>query len=281
MKNHSTDNPQLPLLPEETILDRLDIRVRSVLIDGEQFVSILDVLKYHGNKKNPRQSWQTTIKYMQEKQGYTNSPDIGQYQFVGSDGKRKVATPVANLKGFMRFVQSVDVPEWEEIRQWQTRLAEEDLKSKAERNRENKLDRLHKAGLGDRIETRILSARHENIKIYKELKSVINRLVDNPDWALVTDAEYHALFGMTAKHLKKILNTDSIRDKLGLHPLHALNYSEALLRDILLTQGKIDNQRYLEIIRFAIEPIGTHLRSVSEALGIDTISGKPLLGKGK
>lgn len=280
MSNLSTKPPQLPLLPKETALDKLHIEVRSVHIQDVQFVSILDILQYHGNKKNPSQAWKSISAYM-AKQGLSNSPDFGEYQFVGSDGKRKQATPVMNLDGFMRFVMSADVPEWEEIRQWQAKLSADAMRGKEQRKRDSNIEKLHKAGLSDRIETRTLEARNDNIRIYKELKSVINRLVDNPDWALVTDAEYFALFGMTAKNLKKILNTTSIRDNLGLHPLHALNYSEALLRDVLLSQGKIDNQRYLELIKLAIEPIGVHLRSVSQALGIDMLTGKSVLPSGK
>lgn len=268
---------QKPLIPAETMLDKLDIRVRSVYIEGEQFVSILDILQYHGNKKNPSQAWKTILAYMQDKQGFSNNPCYGEYQFVGSDGKRKAKTPVMNLDGFMRFVMSADVPEWEHIREWQAKVTADEFRGKSQKKRDSNIEKLQKAGLSDRVETRILIARNDNIRIYKELKSVINRLVNNPDWATVTDAEYSALFGMTAKNLKSILNTNSIRDNLGLHPLHALNYSEALLRDILLTQGKIDQQHYLDIVKMAIEPIGTHLRSISQALGIDFLTGKSLL----
>jgi hypothetical protein len=59
---------QPELMPYSEALSHLDPRVRTTYIGGEQFISVLDILQYHGNKKNPTQAWKTTLSFL-EKQG--------------------------------------------------------------------------------------------------------------------------------------------------------------------------------------------------------------------
>lgn len=282
MNNHTPNNPpkQLQLIPNETALDKLDSRVRSVIIDNDLFVSVIDVLQYHGNKKNPRQSWQTTIAYMKEKQGYSNSPDIGQYQFLGSDGKRKAATPVMNFQGFMRFVQAVDVPEWENIRDWMAKLSSDSAKSKALQKQERELEKYQKAGLGSRPEILLLEGRIENKKELAELKKLIYQVVKDPNMGIIHNIEYKALFGMIADELKHLLSSESIRDSLGLSALNTLTFGEKQLRLALSVQKDLTHERVADIIRVVITPLGAYLRGYSDMMGIHPITGKPLLESG-
>lgn len=275
--NDSKENPQLPLLPEDTALSQLDKRVRSTYIGGEQYVSVLDILEFHGNKKNPRQAWKNILKYMQEKQGFSNSPDFGQYAFEGKDGKRKAATPIVNLDGFMRLIQSADVPEWEDIRNWQAKLSGNELKSKAQRKRDSELERYQKAGLGDKPEVVRFAAYNEALKEYAALKSAFTRVCDSPDWRVLANEEYQALFGMMANQLKAVLKNENIRQSLGTDALETMTFAERRLRSVLSTQQNLSNDRIQEIIKVVVAPLGIYLRGLSQLEGKDMLTGKPLL----
>lgn len=266
---------QLSLFQQVNDLEHWN-EIRRVELNGEMFYSVLDIFKFYGDTTNYRQEWKTTLGQL-EKQGFSYSTEIIQYQFEGSDGRRKAATPIANLEVFLRIAQATSFKHWEDIRRFMSGAAAEKLQSQAERKRRNIIEKHEKAGYGDAPEIQRLRARDENIRVYKDLKTVIGQIVDNPNWASITNAEYTALFGMVSKQLKTLLNSESIRDSIGSHQLHALTYAEAVLRDLLKAQGETSNERILETIKFAIEPIGHHLQSVSDALGVHPVTGKPLL----
>lgn len=274
MSNHTLETPskQPELFNYSEALSRLDPRVRTTYIGGEQFVSALDILQYHGNKKNPTQSWRVTMEYM-TRQGYSTPSVV--YQFEGKDGKRKAATPVIDIKTFFRFAQSADVPEWESIRDWMATLAENDTKSKAQRDRENDIAKHKKHGLGDRPEILHLEAYNEALKEYDALRKTYARLVDNPDWAALANAEYIALFGMMAKQLKAALKNDNIRKGLDTEALDTMAFAERRLRSVLATQKNLTNERIQEIIAVVVTPLGVYLR------GLNELQGKPLLASGK
>ncbi len=275
--NDSKENSQLPLIPEETALGKLDNRVRSTYIGGEQYVSALDILQYHGGKKNPSQAWKTTLKFMEEKQGVSLSPFCGEYAFDGSDGKKKKSTPVINLEGFLRIVQSAEVPEWEPIREWLAKEGAENLKSKAQRKRDSELERYQKAGLGDKPEVVRFAAYNEALKEYAALKSAFTRVCDSPDWRVLANEEYQALFGMMANQLKTVLKNENIRQSLGTDALETMTFAERRLRSVLSTQQNLTNERIQEIIKVVVAPLGIYLRGLSDLEGKDMLTGKPLL----
>lgn len=231
--NDNKDNPQLPLIPQESVLDHIDSRVRSTYIGTEQYVSVLDLLQYHGNKKNPTQSWRATVDFM-TRQGYSTPHVV--YAFEGSDGKKKKATPVINLETFLRIVQSAEVPEWEPIREWLAKEGAENLKSKAQRKRDSELERYQKAGLGDKPEVVRFAAYNEALKEYAALKSAFTRVCDSPDWRVLANEEYQALFGMMANQLKAVLKNENVRQSLGTDALETMTFAERRLRSVLSTQ---------------------------------------------
>lgn len=273
MSKHTPKPPELQpkLFEYSEALNQLDKRVRTTHIGAEQYVSVLDILEYHGNKKNPAQAWKTTLDFM-ERQGFGSSPFFGQHKFEGQ-GQR--LTPVVNLDGFLRLVQSAEVPEWEPIRKWLSHIGAEQIKSNAQRKRESTIATHKKHGLGNRPEIQHLEAYNEALKEYAELKSTYARLVDNPDWAMLANAEYFALFGMFSKQLKEALNNDNIRKGLDTDALETLAFAERRLRSVLATQQNLTNERIQEIIQVVVSPLGVYLR------GIKQLQGLSLLGSGK
>jgi hypothetical protein len=269
---------QPELMPYSEALSHLDPRVRTTHIGGEQFISVLDILQYHGNKKNPTQAWKTTLGFL-EKQGFAGSPYLGEHQF---EGKGQRLTPIVNLEGFLRIAQGAEVPEWEEIRSWLAKVGAEQLKSKAQRKRENDIGLYKKAGYGNAPEVLRLEAYNEALKEYAELKSTYTRVCENPDWKALANAEYVALFGLMANQLKAVLGNDNIRKALDTEQLDTMAFAERRLRGVLATQrDSLSNEEIQRIIEVVISPLGAYMRGLSELQGKDFLTGQPLIGKGR
>lgn len=280
MPNHTPKTPQLPLLPEATAFEMLDRRVRSSFMNDELYVSVLDLLEFYGNKKNPSQAWRDTLAYM-ERQGASLTPFCGLSKFIGKTGKMSKPTPMINLNGFLRIVQSADVPEWEHIRQWLADTGERELKSKASRERDNESAKLHKAGYGQTPEVIRFDAYRTELDEYAKLKKMYTQVIEAPDYAALNNAEYEAFFGMFASQLKKVYGDVSIRSIMGTVQLETMIYAERRLREALATQATMTNERAVQIIKVVIEPLGVYLRGYTQLMNIDLVTGKSLLGDGK
>lgn len=153
------------------------------------------------------------------------------------------------------------------------------LESQAQLRRKSTISKYDKAGLGNAPELELLKARYENIAGSERLKGIISKVCDTPNYAQITNAEYLALFGMVAQELKTLLETKSIRDSLGVRQLQALTLAEGMLSDLLKVQSQLSTERIISAIDLIIIPIGNHLKAYSEMLGVDPVTGKPLLPK--
>lgn len=283
MSKSITKHPKQPtffdLLPPESVLDQLDNRVRRVVIDGEQWVSPLDLLQYHGNKVNPSLSWKRTLTFMNEKQGANlGSNNLLEHQFEGR-GQRK--TPIINLGGFMRFVQSVEVPEWEFIRNWQAELAENEIKTKKQRKLERQKDLLEKTWSDNHEAIERTQLQIDVIKSWQTLQATVKDIVDKPNYGQLTNTEYLNLFGATANELKTKLNSKDIRQDLATMALSTLRHAETMLASILrMSNGNLSMEQTAAIYEHVLKPIGAAHETICQQFGIDHISGKPLLGTG-
>lgn len=280
-RNPSNLPIQKPLLPPESVLDKLDDRVRRVILNHEEYVSPLDLLKYHGNKKNPTQSWRATLEYM-KRQGYSQTTQIVDYQFIGVDGKKHKATPVINLVGFMRFVQSVEVPEWEFIRQWQAQLAENEIKTKKQRKLEQTRDLLSKVWADNHEAIERTQLQIDVIKSWQTLQATVKDIVDSPNYGQLTNTEYLNLFGMNAAQLKAKLGSPDIRSDLATMALSNLRHAETMLASILrMSNGNLTMQQTTAIYEHVLKPMGETYNTICQQFGIDSVTGKPLLPSGQ
>lgn len=279
MTKHTTkDTPkQLPLIPDETVLDKLDDRVRRTVINGEQWVSALDILQYHGNKVNPSLSWKRTLAFMRDKQGANlSSNNLLEHQF---EGRRQRKTPIINLEGFLRFVQSAEVPEWEFIRELQ---AETTAKTVKQRRLEREKELIEKAWSSNHEAIERKQLQIDVIKSWQTLQSTIKDMVDKPNYGQLTNAEYLNLFGATAKELKIKLNSKDIRADLATMALSTLRHAETTLNAILrLSSGNLTMQQTTAIYEHVLKPIGDTHEHICQQFGIDSVTGKPLLISGK
>lgn len=151
------------------------------------------------------------------------------------------------------------------------------LKPLAQAKRERQIALHEQWGLDATQAAQRLKLRHEATLERNRLISEFVRLCDSPNIARLTNAEYIALFGATASTLKEMLNTKSIRDALDDYQLDAVAFAEKSLAKILTAWERGSVVEIEGVIQTIMQPIGAAMRVVYNALGLDHITGQPLL----
>ena len=263
-----------------TLFDRPEIYfdecVRATRIDGIPYWSVLDVFAHYGNKSNPTKAWEYVRNYL-EKQGFESSNFLLEHQFPGQ-GQRK--TPVANLEGFMRIAQVTEFKHWEHLRELMALVGAGCIRNMAQHNRTIEMQRYERAGLGDRPEIERLRLRDKSINTYKELHATIGRICQDARHGQITNSEYVSLFRQTTKQLRELLNTKEIRNELPHTQLMYLSIAENQLNEYFTQHQSMTNDDVLQVIAVIVEPLGDHLHSVSELLGLHPVTNQPLLNGG-
>ncbi len=258
----------------------LNSAIRRVEIDGKMYFSVLDVFAQYSGKTNPTQLWKATEKRL-EKQGAIESIELRRHQF---EGKGQRETPVATFTTFLRIAQSADFKDWEDIRQWMAVTGNERIEEMT--NPELGISRAEQRyiagkvaqGLSEDDARKALEQRGKAKSDYKLLTAAIQQVcVDRPNYGQIINEEYLGLFGEIAKDLEKILNTSSVRDALPPLQLSYIQTAEWGLKEVLKQRGQLTNQQIISAARKVCQPLGQHLQSLCDALGIDHITGNPLL----
>lgn len=133
-------------------------------------------------------------------------------------------------------------------------------------------------GMTEEQARRALVERIEGKDDYKRLmESIVSVCTDAPNFARIVNTEYVALFGKAAKDLEALLKSKSVRDALPELQLQYLRTAEAGLRKVLEQKGRLSNDQIIYAAKQVCQPLGVHLQSLCEALGIDHVTGSPLL----
>ncbi len=102
----------------------------------------------------------------------------------------------------------------------------------------------------------------------------------------ITNDTYQGVFGMTAQQLRQHLgipNTANARDHFS---TMALVYTQAAEEACRITLEKYDDDDIVEVedVRAVVTTlsriVGKQVKEMAKALGIDIVTGKPLLGTG-
>jgi len=90
-------------------------QIRKIILDGEWYFSVIDVVAVLSESPTPRQYWGKV-----KKREFTDlqlSPVWVQLKLEADDGK-KYATDCSNTKGLFRIIQSIPSPKAEPFKQW-------------------------------------------------------------------------------------------------------------------------------------------------------------------
>ncbi len=268
---------------------RFNDAIRRVDHEGEIYYSLVDLMReFADSEQEARKYWNDT-KTRLKKEGFELSEIVGHLKLTAPDGKLR-ATDTATAQTCMRVLMSLPPlsnPEkqaqLEAVKQWMANVAgaiidTNERHHRASLAREKGIGLVRKAGLDDTPDGRRLIARHENIEAYKALQGVIQQVAIAPDIAAITNSEYLAIFGETTARLREILQTKSIRDSLDTTQLRTLTFAEETLKDRIAGKRELTTQDIQAIINGVLPPIGRMLKELMDGMGLDHITGQPLLG---
>lgn len=254
--------------------------VRRAEIQGEMYYSVLDIFKFYGDTTNAAQEWKTALGTL-EKQGFRSDIEIIQHRFEGQ-GQRD--TPVATREVFFRIAQSTTFKHWENVRRAMSKALDEKVESAIQKKMRQTIEYYESVGWGNRPEVFTLRSQLEASISLEELKASIDKLLkmSREEWANFHSLEIKTLLGKTISQIQKARDPKkSARGNMTPLELNALVHGEKDLNYLLSLQGNIDAQRIFNLVQMVFEPIGRNLQFTLEQLGIDPLTGKPILPSGK
>ncbi len=193
-------------------------KIRRVLHNGEWFFSVVDVVKVLSESKNPRNYW-SMLKSRELENGIQLSTNCVQLKMVSSD-KKSYITDCANKRGIFRIIQSIPSKKAEPFKLWLAKVGSERIEEIE--NPELLQERAKEYYEVKGYPKDWINKRLRGIAIRQSLTDEWKKrgIIENPEYAILTNEISKATFGISVKNHKKVkgLNTklknESLRDNM-------------------------------------------------------------------
>jgi len=255
--------------------------IRRVLVDGEWFFSVVDIVGVLTESLNARDYWYH-IKSRELKNGIELSTICRQLKMKSSDGKMYF-TDCANLKGIFRIIQSIPSKRAEPFKLWLAKVGSDRIEEIE--NPELAQDRARgyyekKGYPGDWIDKRM-----RGVAIRQDLTNEWkNRGVkEGGEFAILTDEIARATFGVSIREHKEIKNLDeglknvNLRDSMTDLELIFNMLGEKVSTEITKERDSDGFGECRECAREGGEVAGNARRDAEERIGKGVVSGENYL----
>lgn len=253
--------------------------IRRVWYKGEWHYSVVDIIAFLTDTKNPQSYWGVLKQRLKDSEGFDES-QIEQLRLQAADNRFRL-TDTMNRQAVLRLLQSVPSPKAEPFRVWLAKVGEERLEEIE--HPEKALDRYRARYQAQGRSDEWIEERIKNDLIRNELTDEWKDRGATKDtqFAILTNELSEGTFGLTVKAYKqyKLLPTKiNLRDHMTNIELALTSLSEATAIELHRDRDSQGFPKLRRDAKDAGEATGKARKVVEKTLGRSVVSPENFLG---
>ena len=266
------------------IINFQDKNIRTVLVNGELWYSVIDVIGALTGSKNPTSYW-TTLKSRLKKEGAGQSvTNCDRFKLLAPDGKMRM-TDCSTRENLLRLIQSIPSPAVEPFKQWLASAGEQNIQETEDPSLliEKFYDHWRAKGMSDHW----IATRMRSIETRRDLTGRWQEsgITDSRDFAFLTNLISKGTFDITVaehKKLKGLAAKHQIRDNMSPMELVYLILAEVTAKELSESSGAQGYSQNAKAAKQAGDIAGESRKRFEKKTGLKVVTPKNnLLGGGK